>query len=174
MMTVAPLLFCLGLMDAGHKAPVAVDSFFDSNGVKIHYTVQGKGEPVLLIHGFTASIPLQWGLPGITAALAKNYQVIAFDNRGHGRSGKPHDPKQYGKEMVEDAVRLLDHLHIGQGPRDRLLHGGHDRGQVARHASGSPSQRYPGRIGGSAPRPQVLPTTSWPIRWKRTRASGRC
>jgi len=48
----------------------------------------------------------------IIPALAKNYQVIALDNRGHGKSDKPHDPKQYGKEMAEDVVRLLDHLKI--------------------------------------------------------------
>jgi pimeloyl-ACP methyl ester carboxylesterase len=74
--------------------------------------VEGKGEPVLLIHGFTSSIQGQWGGAGIIKALAKDYRVIAYDNRGHGKSGKPHDPKQYGTEMVEDAVRLLDHLKI--------------------------------------------------------------
>ena len=36
---------------------------------------------------------MQWGLPGVIKELAKEYQVIALDNRGHGRSGKPHDPK---------------------------------------------------------------------------------
>jgi pimeloyl-ACP methyl ester carboxylesterase len=90
----------------------AEDKYFDSNGVKIRYAVEGKGEPVLLIHGFTANIELQWTIPGVTRALAKKYQVIAFDNRGHGKSGKPHDVEKYGMEMVEDAVRLLDHLKI--------------------------------------------------------------
>src|SRR5262245_4176853 len=93
-------------------APQTEGKFFDSNGVKIHYVVEGKGEPVLLIHGFTANAQVQWGLPGVLSALAKDYQVIALDNRGHGKSGKPHDPKQYGMEMVDDAVRLLDHLKI--------------------------------------------------------------
>jgi pimeloyl-ACP methyl ester carboxylesterase len=90
----------------------AEDKFFESNGVKIRYTDQGKGEPVLLIHGFGASVEGQWAIPGILKALAKDYRVIAYDNRGHGKSGKPHDPKKYGAEMVEDAVRLLDHLKI--------------------------------------------------------------
>jgi pimeloyl-ACP methyl ester carboxylesterase len=91
--------------------PVQED-YFDSHGVKIHYTVEGQGEPVLLIHGFTADIILNWRAPGIVKALARNYRVIALDNRGHGKSEKPHDPKKYGTEMVEDAVRLLDHLKI--------------------------------------------------------------
>jgi pimeloyl-ACP methyl ester carboxylesterase len=90
----------------------AEDRYFTSNGVKIRYIVEGKGEPVLLIHGFTANIEMQWTMPGIIKALAHDYQVIAFDNRGHGKSGKPHDAKQYGMEMVEDPIRLLDHLKI--------------------------------------------------------------
>jgi pimeloyl-ACP methyl ester carboxylesterase len=90
----------------------AQDLFFDSKGVKIHYTIHGKGEPVLLIHGFTVTYSIQWVYPGISSALTRNYQVIGFDCRGHGQSGKPHDPKKYGLEMVEDALRLLDHLNI--------------------------------------------------------------
>jgi pimeloyl-ACP methyl ester carboxylesterase len=84
--------------------------FFDSNGVKIHYLIQGKedGEPVLLIHGFTADIEAQWR--PVLKALAKEYKLIALDCRGG--SEKPHDPKKYGLEMVKDAVRLLDHLKI--------------------------------------------------------------
>jgi pimeloyl-ACP methyl ester carboxylesterase len=103
--------FILLLMSFGAIAR-AENHFFDSNGVKIHYTVEGQGEPVLLIHGFTANIQTQWALPGIIKALSSDYQVIAIDNRGHGKSDKPHDPKKYGQEMVEDAVRLLDHLKI--------------------------------------------------------------
>jgi pimeloyl-ACP methyl ester carboxylesterase len=88
------------------------DQYFDSNGVKIHYIVVGEGEPVVLVHGFTASVPVQWGLPGIISKLSKDYQVIALDNRGHGRSDKPHDSAQYGAEMVNDVIRLLDHMKI--------------------------------------------------------------
>jgi len=93
-------------------ARAAGDFFFDSNGVKIHYTDEGKGEPVLLIHGFAADIVTNWGLPGIRKGLAREYRVIAMDNRGHGKSEKPRDPAKYGIEMVEDPVRLLDHLKI--------------------------------------------------------------
>ena len=90
----------------------AEDGFFDSGGVKIHYLIEGAGEPVLLIHGFAVNTQLQWGVPGIIKELAKDHRVIAPDCRGHGKSGKPTDPKKYGLEMVEDAVRLLDHLKI--------------------------------------------------------------
>ncbi len=97
---------------AAAAARAAEDHYFDSDGVKIHYVTEGEGEPVILIHGFTASVPVQWQLPGIFAKLSKEYQVIALDNRGHGRSDKPHDPADYGTEMVEDVVRLMDHLKI--------------------------------------------------------------
>lgn len=91
---------------------VAEEGTFDSAGVRIRYLVEGEGEPVLLIHGFTASADMNWGAPGVISALAEDYRVIAIDNRGHGRSGKPHDPEQYGVEMVRDQIRLLDHLGI--------------------------------------------------------------
>ena len=97
------------LVPAGRGAE---DQFFESNGVKIRYIVEGKGEPVLLIHGFTINFETNWKMPGIIKGLSKDYQVIALDNRGHGKSDKPHDPKKYGLEMAEDAVRLLDHLKI--------------------------------------------------------------
>lgn len=86
--------------------------FFDSDGTKIHYVVVGEGEPVVLIHGFTANLQQNWKMPGIIDALKDDFQVIAIDNRGHGRSDKPHDVEQYGMQMVEDPIRLLDHLGI--------------------------------------------------------------
>ncbi len=86
--------------------------FFDANGVRIHYTDEGRGEPVVLVHGYAVNADINWRQPGIVRALAKHYRVIALDNRGHGLSDKPHDAKQYGVEMVRDVVRLLDHLGI--------------------------------------------------------------
>ncbi len=88
---------------------LAEDSFFDSDGVKIHYVVEGKGEPLLVIHAFTRSIQQSFG---VIKAFSKNFQVIALDNRGHGQSEKPHDPDAYGMNMIEDSIRLLDHLKI--------------------------------------------------------------
>jgi pimeloyl-ACP methyl ester carboxylesterase len=88
------------------------DKFFNSNGVQIRYVEQGAGEPVILVHGFTANIEMNWVNTGVFQDLAKDYQVIALGCRGHGKSGKPHDPKQYGRKMATDIVRLLDHLRV--------------------------------------------------------------
>jgi pimeloyl-ACP methyl ester carboxylesterase len=46
------------------------------------------------------------------------FRIIAMDARGHGQSGKPHDPAAYGAEMADDVARLLDHLKI---PRAHVL-----------------------------------------------------
>ena len=86
--------------------------YFDSGGVRIHYTVEGEGEPVVLVHGFAVNADYNWRRPGVVYHLAQDYKVIAFDHRGHGLSDKPEDPGQYGDEMVKDVVRLLDHLGI--------------------------------------------------------------
>jgi pimeloyl-ACP methyl ester carboxylesterase len=93
-------------------AQVAPDKWFDSKGVQIRYVDQGSGEPVLLIHGYTQNIETNWMEPGVFQDLVKDHRVIAFDLRGHGKSGKPHDPSSYGGETVQDAIRLLDHLGI--------------------------------------------------------------
>jgi pimeloyl-ACP methyl ester carboxylesterase len=85
---------------------------FDSKGTLISYTVEGKGEPVVLIHGLYASAQVNWRAPGIIRILATNHQVIALDVRGHAASGKPTHESDYGVEMAEDIVRLLDHLKI--------------------------------------------------------------
>ncbi|HEV3146212.1 MAG TPA: alpha/beta hydrolase [Gemmataceae bacterium] len=95
---------------AAEKKPAS--GTFDSKGVKICYAVQGKGEPVVLVHGWLSSAAINWDLPGITAALAKDYQVIELDVRGHGQSDKPTKEEEYGPELVEDIVRLLDHLEV--------------------------------------------------------------
>jgi pimeloyl-ACP methyl ester carboxylesterase len=87
---------------------------FDSKGVKISYSVHGKGTPVILIHGFLSSGGLNWDAPGVTGLLAKNYQVITLDVRGHGASDKPTKDEAYGLELVEDVVRLMDHLKISK------------------------------------------------------------
>ncbi|MGH7925939.1 MAG: alpha/beta fold hydrolase [Candidatus Binatus sp.] len=85
---------------------------FDSDGVQIHFEEHGKGEPVVLVHGFASRAEHNWG-PGWFTPLAQHYRVVALDCRGHGKSGKPHDPAAYaGETMGDDVIRLLDHLGI--------------------------------------------------------------
>ena len=90
--------------------------FFSSDGVEIAFAVEGEGEPILLIHGFASNMQTNWSGTGWIRLLSMNgFRVIAFDNRGHGASGKLYDPEAYtGPTMAEDARRLLDHLGIEQ------------------------------------------------------------
>jgi pimeloyl-ACP methyl ester carboxylesterase len=88
--------------------------FFSSDGVRIAFTVEGEGPPVLLIHGFASNTQTNWGGTGWIGFLTgAGFKVIAFDNRGHGASDKFYEPEAYaGPEMAEDARRLLDHLGV--------------------------------------------------------------
>jgi pimeloyl-ACP methyl ester carboxylesterase len=112
MKTTLPLLICATSMFT--SAVVGRADEFDSAGVKIHYTIAGQGEPVILIHGLYSSARINWDMPGITSELARHYRVIALDCRGHGQSDKPEEEGKYGVEMANDIVRLMDHLHIAR------------------------------------------------------------
>ena len=78
------------------------------NGTNINYKVQGKGEPLVLIMGFTSD---QSGWIFQRGAFSKHYSVITFDNRGVGKSDKPSGDYS-SKMMADDAIGLMDHLGI--------------------------------------------------------------
>jgi pimeloyl-ACP methyl ester carboxylesterase len=88
------------------------DRYFDSAGVPIRYVERGAGAAVVLAHSYTGTFESQFVVTGFADALAANFRVIGFDLRGHGRSGKPHDPARYGREMALDILRLLDHVSV--------------------------------------------------------------
>ncbi len=89
---------------------------FDSDGVEIAYIDEGEGEPILLIHGFASNVVTNWVDPGWVQFLVQSgRRVIAYDNRGHGKSEKLYNPEVYGAPaMAEDARRLLDHLAVAR------------------------------------------------------------
>jgi pimeloyl-ACP methyl ester carboxylesterase len=78
------------------------------NGININYRVQGKGEPFVLIMGYSGD-QTAWGFQ--TRAFRRYYRVITFDNRGVGKSDKP-DGAYSTKMMADDTVGLMDHLDI--------------------------------------------------------------
>ena len=87
-------------------------AYFDSKGVQIYYEEHGKGEPVVLVHGFASRADHNWGAQWFDH-LGAHYRVVALDCRGHGKSGKPREPEAYaGETMGEDVIRLMDHLGI--------------------------------------------------------------
>ena len=89
---------------------------FSSDGVEIAYSVEGDGDPILLIHGFASNSQTNWRDTRWIKFLADNgFRVIAVDNRGHGASAKLYDPAAYHSARMADDVRaLLDHLGLGR------------------------------------------------------------
>ena len=80
----------------------------ESKGIHIYYEIIGSGEPLVIIGGLSIDVT---ALERIISELAQKYQVIAFDNRGAGRSDKPDIP--YSIEMMaEDTSGLLSVLKI--------------------------------------------------------------
>jgi pimeloyl-ACP methyl ester carboxylesterase len=87
---------------------------FHNGAVEIAYLDEGEGDPILLVHGFASSKNVNWVYPTWVSELKKNgRRVIAFDNRGHGDSGKLYDAAEYEIGiMAGDISALMDHLRI--------------------------------------------------------------
>jgi pimeloyl-ACP methyl ester carboxylesterase len=88
--------------------------YFNNEGVKIHYEIEGEGPDLVMIHGFAANIEINWRQPNWIATLKDENRLILVDCRGHGKSDKLYDPKQYGMHMREDIIKLMDHLAISK------------------------------------------------------------
>ena len=79
-----------------------------ANGIEIYYEIQGTGLPLVLIAGISYT---HWMWHRMAPELAKQYQVILFDNRGVGESEAP--PGPYSAQMMaEDTAGLLEALDI--------------------------------------------------------------
>ena len=87
---------------------------FEHDGVEIAFLDEGQGDPIVLVHGFASTAEVNWVHPGWVATLTgAGRRVVALDNRGHGASGKPHDPAAYhSARMAGDIRALLDHLAL--------------------------------------------------------------
>lgn len=159
--------------EASPGQEAATDRFFDSDGVRIRYIDQGEGETVVLLHGFALSAEVNWSLTGLLQSLPEEYRLLALDQRGHGRSDKPHDPKDYGLEFVEDVIRLLDALEI-----DRAHVVGYSMGGTIalRLAADHPDRVRSVVLGGAgwAPPGTPLPAevVEWPARIERIAEEG--
>jgi 2-succinyl-6-hydroxy-2,4-cyclohexadiene-1-carboxylate synthase len=81
------------------------------DGLHLKVRVEGGGEPLLLIHGFTGS-GLSWG-EDLISGLAQAHQVLAVDLVGHGESDFSPDPARYRmEEVLQDLGQVLDALSI--------------------------------------------------------------
>jgi len=78
--------------------------FIKVSDITMYYEIHGEGEPLLLLPGWGTEIST---VSGLIADLARNYQVIAIDNRGTGRSSRPDIPWTI-EQMADDTVGILD------------------------------------------------------------------
>lgn len=96
------------------------------NGQTIAFSRAGRGDPILLLHGFPQTRAM-WR--DIAPELAKTHTVIAADLRGYGASSKPQGAAQMTfRTMAADQVALMAHLGF-----DRFHMVGHDRGARTGH-----------------------------------------
>ena len=112
------LTFCLILMPAraAEKTVVLDGATFThkiavANGITIHYVIGGKGEPILLLHGY----PETWyDWRKVMPVLSLQYTVIAPDMRGLGDSTRPADGDYTKKSVADDLYKLVQSLGYKQ------------------------------------------------------------
>ena len=104
------------------------------NGVKLHYLVAGKGDPVILLHGYAQNSHM-WR--PLIPELAKTHTVIAPDLRGFGASAKPESGYDK-KRMAQDIHALAASLGF-----KRVGIAGHDIGLMVAYAYAA---QYPDEV----------------------------
>jgi pimeloyl-ACP methyl ester carboxylesterase len=113
----------------------APDQQFTADDVTQRYRDLGSGTPVVLIHGYTAALE---SMAGVARTLPDGYRQIALDVRGFGRSSKFGDASKFGQLMVDDVIRLMDHLKL-----ERAHLNGHSMGALI---AANAAARYPARV----------------------------
>jgi len=125
--------------------------YVDTGEVRIHAVVGGDGPPLLLIHGW----PQNWyQFRLLMPALARDFKVVAVDQRGIGLSDKPEDGYDTGT-LADDLVGLMDALG-----HERFAVVGCDTGLLIGYALAAD---HPDRVDrvvlGEAPLPGISPPT---------------
>jgi pimeloyl-ACP methyl ester carboxylesterase len=98
------------------------DKFIKVKGHTIHYVQQGRGSPLILIHGFACSTHT-W--KKLMPLLADRYAVYALDLLGFGLSDKPPDGKY---DLESQGALMIDFMNTLQIPSATLV--GHSMGGV--------------------------------------------
>lgn len=123
------------------------------DGTRLHTEVFGRddGYPIVLAHGITCALSV-WHEQ--INDLARDYRVIAFDHRGHGRSGlPPHD----GYSLDHLAGDLDAVLATALRPGERAVVAGHSMGGIA---ISSWAARHPDRVSQRADAVALINTTT--------------
>jgi len=86
-----------------------------SDGIDLAYHELGEGRPVILLHGLFSDANMNWIRFGHAERIAsEGFRVIMPDLRGHGLSGKPHEPEHYPRGILaRDLRELVANLGLG-------------------------------------------------------------
>jgi len=82
---------------------------YERDGLTLGYSVVGGGQPILFVHGATATGEFEWGR--LAARLEADYQCVLPDLRGHGRS-EFCESVEMGQEICADLRHLIEHLGL--------------------------------------------------------------
>src|SRR5246500_2748059 len=82
---------------------------YEHDGVTLGYSLVGDGQPILFVHGTTATGEFEWGR--LAARLAADLQCVLPDLRGHGRS-ELGDSSDMGQAICADLRHLIEHLGL--------------------------------------------------------------
>jgi pimeloyl-ACP methyl ester carboxylesterase len=105
------VLLCTGLRSTLHATDFKPEiKYAEVNDVKLAYYIRGQGEPLLMINGFVSSMSL-WD-PLMLETLAKQHQLILFDNRGVGLSTDTKENNTTIPQMADDAAGLIKALGL--------------------------------------------------------------
>jgi pimeloyl-ACP methyl ester carboxylesterase len=82
------------------------------DGVELAWREAGSGRPFVLLHGLMGNGARLAGQGLVPALAGRGYRVILPDLRGHGDSGRPHDPACYPPDILADDILALI-VHLG-------------------------------------------------------------
>ncbi|WP_201445682.1 alpha/beta fold hydrolase [Belnapia sp. F-4-1] len=86
-------------------------TFLDVDGVRLHYTDRGAGQPIVLIHGNVVSGD-DYDTSGVAERLLETHRVIIFDRPGFGHSERPRGRSWTATQQAELLHKALKQLGI--------------------------------------------------------------
>ena len=133
---------------------------FTSDGLSLAYDDFGPRDArktVVLVHGFSSNRYENFKRVGWYDAIErKGMRGLAFDNRGHGESAKPHDPALYGRTaMARDVFALMDYAGVERAHLVGFSMGSHISLTAALEDSGRIDHLVVGGVGAKIFEPRV-------------------
>jgi pimeloyl-ACP methyl ester carboxylesterase len=90
----------MGMANSSHRVRVG--------DIELAYRIAGRGKPVILVHGLACGQRMWFHQ---RRRLSDRHTVITYDQRGHGQSDAPDDPRRYsGAHLARDLAGIIDAL----------------------------------------------------------------